>query len=1544
MPTPNFRRALVVAAAVALPVAVAPGCAEERPAINRVQPDFLDKRDLIPAQYAQLVAGAQPGAVSEATLAREPAYYTQTTLIAKPTTTGFVGLTSYSELQKVRWEVTERALIARSAQRYVRNAPGGQGGIGQNPRTGEIVAAFAITSHFDAVYDYNPTTGEPANVLLENTTDRPWYQRQYMRVDWSRNLIEGYNSVLEFEEWEGKVEAEPVPVFVNSPDDPNAPQFEYATRQGHRELRYFDVVNRAIVHPERVDLGDNFRIPVCWLGSGEQACNPAELTFRVSFLRADPTRDYETASLTRALPGATNPPRSLDMDRFGSFDTLRMGYDRANSAILDTQRLHLATRHNLWTRHHAPVLGAPTSALCNRDSDCADGSACRIGSRPADASHRGACAPWGVAHLAAASEARCATDDDCRYGANAISATAACDAATHTCGERYVRCSADADCAQVDPQSTCDLAAAYTRPDNRGLCLLPFRQRQVRRVVYHESANYPASMQPVTDAVVRDWNLAFAEAVRAARRHECEVERNLDPSTTALATNPCNTPEVTGTDPRFGADAVNVYVGCHAPVWGTDASKPGAHTQAEVDAARAAGWDLPECGPQGTVARLGDLRYNMIGSITDHDAQGYWGLANIAADPDTGEIIAGRGAVWQTVTENYAAWLVTLVRLLSGEGVPTDIANGRYLVDSMRQIGSGRTASTEFLDAPFRGAGALGELASVTGPSLERFRAEGAGWFTPGAGRTLRSHDPDVPGAFELAARRLRQTRALGDGSNTGNDRRLALRNTDIESRLLNDMQARLAPTAEPDPSASLPLTREFASPLRGQNPAQRRAVRRLRQQLSAWQCDHEAAFGDDVLQGLANRIATGGPIRQSDPVDRPVAYGRDWTFRRADGTVDYELVHTYALQFIHQGVLAHELGHAVGQRHNFSASADAINYNDRYWEVRGRGHARGLRPRYEYLSDPADGNYYSQEEIDGRVEEFSYSSVMDYKGLNEDAHGLGRYDRAFVRHNYAGLVEAFRRVADRDRAIVYSINTAGGGSSTPLDLRDWARGGPPHGVHYTQIPEIFGRRDDGTPDVREDNRYDVFLRETRSTPIAGWGDPDFTNVTADGHVLVPYRFDSDERAGLIWENQTNDAGADAFESMHYVASRYIDYYFANSFARYRAGFSTEAYVGRQWGRYVEQLRQCAQTLAFDLVSYQDFLATNAGWPAYRDDPAQYGGFVNQAAMSLVADAFVGQMTMPEMGLHRPVRTSLGPRLVTPNFDTNTGFPITINQGRGFESNYRYDVGYWWYEQLNRVGSYYDKMLALDAFADPELYLIGRDTPTDLRLFQLSFYSMYPAQTIRLFGGILSEDYDDYAPIVSLGGDHAVRRTHLATLHLPPGTGPGRSGRVIDGNNVALDPQAHFTVQLRAAVAGVAEFPATFDQRFMDYARVWADGSSESITVADPARNTVAFTDPWTGVTYRALHVGTGPGESGADVGASALVHPSTGTAVGEAGIGARMLLRLADLDALRLQALARNDASTAASLRTEEQRYLDLLHVVRRLTAVFGTGRIITE
>src|SRR5262249_8801966 len=95
------RLALLVGA---LGAAAGAGCIGERPALNHVQPDYLDKLDFVPVEYQALTNGQQPETLSNALLAREPMFYTQTTMISKPTTTGFTGLTSYSEADKVRFE------------------------------------------------------------------------------------------------------------------------------------------------------------------------------------------------------------------------------------------------------------------------------------------------------------------------------------------------------------------------------------------------------------------------------------------------------------------------------------------------------------------------------------------------------------------------------------------------------------------------------------------------------------------------------------------------------------------------------------------------------------------------------------------------------------------------------------------------------------------------------------------------------------------------------------------------------------------------------------------------------------------------------------------------------------------------------------------------------------------------------------------------------------------------------------------------------------------------------------------------------------------------------------------------------------------------------------------------------------------------------------------------------------------------------------------------------------------------------------------------
>jgi len=105
-------------------------------------------------------------------------------------------------LEKIRWEIHEDLVVGYRAYEYI---PGIDPRVdpvasrighvvfknGQ-PYKGSPVAAYKILSHFDRQRQYNAATGEQTNILVEDTADRPWYEREYMRVDWRANQLKYY--------------------------------------------------------------------------------------------------------------------------------------------------------------------------------------------------------------------------------------------------------------------------------------------------------------------------------------------------------------------------------------------------------------------------------------------------------------------------------------------------------------------------------------------------------------------------------------------------------------------------------------------------------------------------------------------------------------------------------------------------------------------------------------------------------------------------------------------------------------------------------------------------------------------------------------------------------------------------------------------------------------------------------------------------------------------------------------------------------------------------------------------------------------------------------------------------------------------------------------------------------------------------------------------------------------------------------------------------------------------------------------------------------
>lgn len=1518
--------------------AVAPGCAVERDPINRVQPDYLRKSDVIPAQFAAMQRmsadwrdRSRAPTLSASVIQREAQWYHQITVLDKPATTGAAGVSSYTQVEKIYWEVTENMLIARQAYERLQDGQNAAG-IGDGPRQQEVVAAYRILSHFDIRYDYNANTGEPANVLLENTTDRPWYLRDFMRVDWTSNLVGSFTPITSVA-W-GTMSAE-ARAYVNSPDDPNRPVFDYGALNGQQNaLRYFDVTNRMILHPETVSLEGSGNVPACLLYDRiTESCEPADVLMRVSFRRVDPSRDYA--------------PTVLDghrMERFGFFEDTRNGFDARNGTPGQLQRRHLANRHNLWMQSHAS-------------------------------------APGGIDHKPG--DAACTTDADCA----SVSATAKCDVSNGpgrgTCGEVYMRCGpnsrttdeatrvreSDAACASVGSGARCDLDVATLRGDRWGLCLLPYRQRTVRPIAYHLSPNYPERMMPVTNQIMSEWRRVFNDAVREARYRECLLDPAGGGASRCQRWRDANAPET--------ADARAVWTACHNPVWGTDRTKPGAHTQAELDAAHAVGWDLDACGPQGTSARLGDTRYSMLASVNEYDAQGPWGLAMITGDPTTGEVLAGRGAVWQTVTDAQATFATDMMRILNREVSPQRFALGQTIFDAydyVRSLG-GHDARLSTGSLPTRPRPVLRDFQSaeeiqtvLAQTSLEHMRTvDPSAAPTPSDVRDLSASGGVRSDENLLRALAERYTDQLPHTSQEDATARMQrLRGTSLESAIV-DREMLLG--AGYNPALPTADAMEAASPFRNNNMAFRRAREEWSRVMQEHECraDADAAFSDDVIAVLLHRF-------RRNEVPEDVRFGRSWNFHaagtpttpcpenvevdaegRSNCALDYNAIQEYLTQFIAYGVTLHELGHSVGERHNFMGSTDAFNYGDRYWQLRRTAGVRAgepvptalnIHPRWEHQAQGMP--YYSDAEERGGVEEYGYSTVMDYVGWNQDAHGLGRYDRAFVLHGYVDMVEAFNQVEEPDELLIAHENWGGGYQPalrlnflgpTPTDFRTVT-------YHYTDIPRLVGVDAQGNPRLTNENRFPVFLRETRRVQFgAGSFDPDHTNVTdsnVDGsrattpHVLVPYSFGTDDWANYVWNTQRYDAGADMYESMHYVAQRYLDYYFSNAFARNRATFTRNGYRSRMTGRYLDQMYYSMRSVAYILSIYQNYYQN---FPGFADllNPTSTSQYARQMAAgrlgaAVVTDAFINAIVMPQSSalvdngsVHCLTQARDGMTLYN-RANGMSCINIPIGAGREFATQYDWSSGFFYRDRLLSVGSYHDKQLGLGYMTETFQWIPGRYLIewNDVHPLQINFYTLYPGATLRFFGSMLSRDYDDIGPLArpsSTSEEPEIFRTQFARLNLPQGSGMNTNGRQVM-NARPVNPNLGFTLELDALAFLRGQLELTFDRTARQSTLLWREGDHWAIPSA-PGRDFATFTNPYTNMTYYAVHIGGRASEPGANVGLS-----RRDESLDETGIAARMLGYANRLRAIR----ERTPAAQRASIDNDLHVYIDLLDALRDL------------
>ena len=1357
---------------------LAAGCAEPTKDINYVQPGYVAKA-IFDGDW----------------------YYRETITKSDPTlsTGGFVG--AEAELEKIHWEIQEDQLIAYRTHEVIPGIDEDSDLPGADYK-GEPVAVFKIDDQFDIKRDYNASTGEQSNTIRENTSDRPWYEREYIRFEVMNSLpsaanVEGWTSGTSVtQDWFDTER-------MYSPDQPVVEDdyLEFTTQS--------TFIDRTVCAALYGDGG---------------ACSSGDVNIRHSFLRIDPD-------------AATTYEPKLYPDRLPLLDADGKPIQEMDVPFPLKRWLTGAAQDSACTSSIECGFGmacvAGRCGGCTSTDQCAEGEACV---RPYDAVFNPSADATPGSCSVRFAKAACTQDlldlMDQKFAPGFYTKTDNCSVASIKQFERFGFFRTERPSYNRETGRNRDDGARYfanlhpiwqkAQVVTNGVATpIPMKDRLPRPIVYYLNVGFPDDLKETAYQIAGDWNVGMMGAVVAGTgREQPKVEDQLDTWGNAhnrydqfvaadkrkyramfqIRENTCSLGGLTAylTDhPSFYGDLVagirgnehdqvsQIRKGDEPEDFDAAELKKllkvgnlerGCSTlrRATLDAhVTKKGADGNQVADHFEYQRVGDIRYNFLNWVNEQQPSGPLGYGPSSTDAENGRVISANANIYGAGLDNYARNSVDVIRVINGDLAVNDLLEGKNIADWLA-----RTPSLEVTGT------ALSPLSQATADKMDERRASLIA-------RIQGTTNPDgTPVAPNAAAQRMGATDAVATAKNLA-------------------AMANLQPV---DPNYKSPGRQRFEAAMRDPEFAARMVPQAFVKALAPL-FNQGNPVADATPEQVAAATLAATDLHTFTRVDEAHAQLLEQKhidmFQMVDDAVigkalelrneAPEDIYKSLRKEIFRGVTLHEIGHTLGLTHNFEGSYDALNYHDEYWQK-----------LHDIKAGAAGGDPDVEDRLEARIPEYTYSTIMDYHGrFNSDQAGLGKYDRAAMTYAYGNKVEVFG-----DNVRVPAMQ----------DIYLWVA----YFYGNDALPSLFGDDYKALSDRKLVDIQD--LVKQRQEELQANAHAVMQSIsTSDAQIAVPrdvpYAYCEHT---YLFRNRCKqfDQGASNAEVVHNSIQRYWNYYFFNSFRR---GRNETPFVNNFFGRESGLLDDMSYAIKY-------YVYGNRNSPLGRD-------FLQATLESL---NFVNMV----MGTPTPGRHCLDAKrnvFVAQTGEEDCEKYVDIPEGMGRDQFLKYDDQYVF--NVDYLGTFFDKWSFIFFLLDDSTNFFNVTNFGDSRRFAINYYRLFRPEMVKMardvvFSYLGAGDNKTFGPVVDAEG-----KVHQPVLVDPQtfglqGESPTAAAYRVDS---ASPPELMWRVLGASAIYNSS--PADGETDFLDYMLIFEDGSAAARALP-PTTPVVKYIDPVTHVTY----------------------------------------------------------------------------------------------